>query len=118
MSNEDRFIRYLKYSLKHEDTGKLAALRRACGQRLVESRNCQWFTSISTYPADFLTATLAAQYSAEKIRNDRGWPFRGKGNIGMAWALLERIIDVVLSGPHHRLCCPKLNCQLDMFSEA
>ncbi len=85
MSNADRFILYLR-SLNHEDTGTLAALRRACGQRLVESRNCQWFASISTWPADFLTATLAAQYPSEKIRNDKNWPFTGKGNIGVAWA--------------------------------
>jgi hypothetical protein len=85
MSNNDPFIRYL-YSLKHENTGTLAALRRACGQRLAESRNCQWFASISQRPVDFLTTNLAAQYSSEKIRNDKRWPFGGKGNIGVAWA--------------------------------
>jgi CRISPR type I-E-associated protein CasB/Cse2 len=85
MSNNDRFIPYL-YSLKHESTGILAALRRACGQRLVESRNCQWFASISRRPQDFLTATLAAQYSSEKIRNDKRWPFKRMGNVGVAWA--------------------------------
>lgn len=86
MSKNDRFISYL-YSLKHEDTGSLAALRRACGQRLAESRNCQWFASISTCPADFLTTTLAAQYPTDKIRkgeHDRAYPRRG--SIGAAWA--------------------------------
>jgi len=85
MSDSDPFIRYLS-SLKHEDTGTLAALRRACGQRLAESRNCQWFASISQRPVDFLTATLAAQCPSVKIRNDKHWPFRGSGNIGVAWA--------------------------------
>lgn len=85
MSNDDPFIRYL-YSLKHEDSGTLAALRRACGQRLAESRNCQWFASVSTRPADFLTATLAAQYPTDKIKKDKhscGYP--RKGSIGAAW---------------------------------
>jgi CRISPR-associated protein Cse2 (CRISPR_cse2) len=85
MNNDNPFIRYL-HSLKHEDTGTLAALRRACGQRLIESRNCQWFASISQRPEDFLTATLAAQYSSEKIRSDKRWPFSRKGNIGVAWS--------------------------------
>jgi CRISPR type I-E-associated protein CasB/Cse2 len=35
---------------------------------------------------DFLTVTLAAQYSSEAIKNDRRWPYGGKGNIGTAWA--------------------------------
>jgi len=85
MSNDDPFIRYLK-SLKHQDTGTLAALRRACGQRVMESRNCQWFAGVSQRPVDFLTITLAAQYPSEMVRNDKNWPFEGDGNIGMAWA--------------------------------
>lgn len=86
MSNDDPFIRYL-YSLKHEDTGTLAALRRACGQRLAESRNCQWFASVSTRPADFLTVTLGAQYSAEQIQDGKNhMTYKGRGSIGAAWA--------------------------------
>ena len=85
MSNDDPFIRYL-HSLKYENTGTLAALRRACGQRLAESRNCQWFASISTKPTDFVTATLAAQYPSDTIKNDKRWPYKGEGNIGVAWA--------------------------------
>lgn len=86
MSNDDPFIRYL-YSLKHQDTGTLAALRRACGQRLAESRNCQHFASVSTRPADFLTATLAAQYSAAQIHGGKHHTtYRGRGSIGAAWA--------------------------------
>ncbi len=86
MSKNDRFIPYL-YSLKHENTGKLAALRRACGQRLAESHSCQDFASISTHPADFLTATLAAQYSASQIQGGRyHTTYKGRGSIGAAWA--------------------------------
>ena len=86
MSNDDPFIRYL-YSLKHEDTGTLAALRRACGQRLAESRNCQHFASVSANSVDFLTATLAAQYSAEQIQGGKHHTtYKGRGSIGAAWA--------------------------------
>jgi CRISPR type I-E-associated protein CasB/Cse2 len=86
VNNNDPFIRYL-YSLKGESTGTLAALRRACGQRLAQSRNCQSFTSISTRPADFLTVTLAAQYSAKQINNVKHhFAFPWKGSIGAAWA--------------------------------
>jgi len=86
MSNDDPFIRYL-YSLKHQDTGTLAALRRACGQRFAESRNCQDFASVSTRPADFLTATLAAQYSAAQIQGGKHHTtYKGRGSIGAAWA--------------------------------
>lgn len=86
MNNDDPFIRYL-YSLKHEDTGTLAALRRACGQRLAESRNCQDFASVSTRPSDFLTATLATQYAAAQIQGGKHHTtYKGRGSIGAAWA--------------------------------
>ena len=86
MSKDDPFIRYL-YSLKHESTGILAALRRACGQRFGESKNCQFFASISTRPADFLTATLVAQYSADQIKSGRHHTtYNDLGSIGAAWA--------------------------------
>jgi len=93
MSANDRLIRYL-YSLKHEDTGTLAALRRACGQRLAESRNCQWFASVSTSPADFLTATLVAQYPSDKIKKGQhSCKYQYKGSIGAAWARYCRDSD-------------------------
>jgi CRISPR type I-E-associated protein CasB/Cse2 len=93
MSNGDAFIRYL-HSLKYENTGALAALRRACGQRLAESRNCQQFASISTRPADFLTATLAAQYSAAQIQGGKHHTrYKGGGSIGAAWARYCRSRD-------------------------
>ena len=93
MSNNDPFIRYL-YSLKHEDTGTLAALRRACGQRLAESRNCQAFVSVSTRPSDFLTATLTAQYSAAQIQGGKHHTtYKGRGSIGAAWARFCRKRD-------------------------
>jgi len=86
MKKEDPFIRYL-YAFKHEDTGSLAALRRACGQRLAASRNCQWFASVSTHPADFLTATLVAQYSTTQIqRGIHLIAYERRGSIGAAWA--------------------------------
>jgi len=86
MNKEDPFIRYL-YSLEYEDTGTLAALRHACGQRLAASRNCQWFASVSTRPADFLTATLAAQYPAAKIHGgEHHRTYEHRGSIGAAWA--------------------------------
>ncbi len=43
---------------------------------------------------------------------------RSSRNIGIAAALFDRINDVLLSGPHHNACCPKLNCQFLRFSEA
>jgi len=86
MNKEDFFIRYL-YSLKYEDTGTLAAFRRACGQRLATSRNCQWFASVSTRPADFLTVTLVAQYSAAQIQEGKHHKnYERRGSIGAAWA--------------------------------
>lgn len=85
MSN-DPFIPYL-YSMRYENTGNLAALRRACGQRLAESRDCQWLASVSTRPADFLTVTLAAQYSAAQIQGGKHHTtYNGRGSIGAAWA--------------------------------
>lgn len=86
MNNDDPFIRYLR-TLRHENTGTLAALRRACGQRLAESRNCQDFASVSTRPADFLTVTLVAQYPTDDIKKGKhaqAYPYRG--SIGAAWA--------------------------------
>lgn len=86
MSHEDPLIRYL-FTLRYENTGMLAALRRACGQRLAESRDCQRFVSISTCPADFLTATLAAQYSAAQIQSGKHHKqYANGGSIGAAWA--------------------------------
>lgn len=86
MSREDPFIRYL-YSLKYEDTGTLAALRRACGQRLAASRNCQWFASVTARPTDFLTVTLAAQYSTAQIQKGKHHiAYKRRGSIGAAWA--------------------------------
>jgi CRISPR type I-E-associated protein CasB/Cse2 len=87
--SQDKFMNYL-YALKHEDNGTLAAYRRACGQRLGESRGCQEFAAISTRSADFLTVTLAAQYQSDKIKNDKRWPFKSQGNIGAAWAIYCR----------------------------
>lgn len=93
MNNENPFIRYL-YSLKYEDNGTLAALRRACGQRLAESRNCQWFASVSTRPDDFLTVTLAAQYSAAQIQAGKHHAtYEHHGSIGAAWARYCRDSD-------------------------
>lgn len=86
MSNDDPFLNYLGL-LRNENGGKLAALRRACGQRLGESRNCQDFVAISTHPADFFTVTLVAQYPTDKIRNGRHqYAYPNKGSIGAAWA--------------------------------
>lgn len=91
--SEDRFIPYL-HALKHEDTGALAAYRRACGQRLAESRGCQHFAGISPRPSDFLTVTLAAQYSAAQIADGRHHEtYPHKGSIGAAWARYCRARD-------------------------
>jgi len=95
MSNDDRFISYL-FALRREDVGTLAALRRACGHRLAESRGCHEFAYVSSRPVDFLIVTLAAQYSAETIKRVElnsshgsgrtNWPFRHEGSIGAAWS--------------------------------
>ena len=91
--NNDRFISYL-HALRHENTGTLAAYRRACGQRLAESRKCQQFASISTRPADFLTVTLVAQYSAAQIADGRHQKeYQYRGSIGAAWAAYCRKRD-------------------------
>lgn len=94
MIKGDSFIRYL-HALKYEDTGTLAALRRACGQPLAASRNCQWFASISTWPEDFLTVTLAVQYSTEQIRRGKHHTeeYDRQGSIGAAWARYCRESD-------------------------
>lgn len=93
MSKDDPFIRYL-YALKYENPGTLASLRRACGQRLAASRNCQWFASISTRPADFLTVTLAAQYTTAQIRSGKHhFQYEHRGSIGAAWARYCRESD-------------------------
>ncbi|MEW6669265.1 MAG: type I-E CRISPR-associated protein Cse2/CasB [Thermodesulfobacteriota bacterium] len=93
MNKDDAFIKYL-YSLKHEDTGTLAALRRACGQRLAASRNCLWFASVSTRPTDFLAVTLAAQYSAAQIQGGKHHvTYEHRGSIGAAWARYCRESD-------------------------
>jgi CRISPR type I-E-associated protein CasB/Cse2 len=94
MNKEDTFIRYLYY-LKYEDTGTLAALRRACGQRLAASRNCQWFASVSMRPADFLTVTLAAQYPTAKIQSgEYHRTYERRGSVGAAWARYCRETDL------------------------
>ena len=93
MNNKDPFFKYLG-SLKREDTGILAALRRASGQRLAESRECQWFASVSRRPEDFLTATLVAQYPAAQIREGRHQgSYQYRGSIGAAWAAYCRKRD-------------------------
>lgn len=85
MSAQDKFIHYLQ-ALRYEDSGTLAALRRACGERLAGSLNCQRFFSISSRPEDFLTVTLAAQYSASQIKDGRHHHrYSHKGSIGAAW---------------------------------
>jgi CRISPR type I-E-associated protein CasB/Cse2 len=54
---------------------------------LGESRNCQQFASISTRPADFLTATLAAQYPSAKIaKGEHHATYQQQGSIGAAFA--------------------------------
>lgn len=93
MNSDDPFISYL-YLLTHVDTGTLAALRRACGHRRAESHNCQDFASVSTRPPDFLTATLAAQYSAAQIGAGRHHArYSRRGSIGAAWSRFCRERD-------------------------
>lgn len=87
--SDDPFISYLHRlpTLAQFDTGQMAAYRRACGQRLAESRGCQDFAAISTRPADFLTVTLAAQYSSDKIGSRAHVrQYANRGSIGAAWA--------------------------------
>lgn len=84
--SEDRFLNYLSSlpTLARYDTGQIAAYRRACGQRLAESKGCQAFAAISSRPADFLVVTLVAQYSSDKIEANKH--HKGRQNIGSAWA--------------------------------
>ncbi|KXK11337.1 MAG: type I-E CRISPR-associated protein Cse2/CasB [Fimbriimonadaceae bacterium] len=83
---QDRFLTYLASlpTLARFNTGQIAAYRRACAQRLAESKDCQDFAAISTRPTDFLTVTLVAQYSSDKIEAKKH--YREKQNIGSAWA--------------------------------
>lgn len=87
--SDDPLIKYLTAlpSLAKFDTGQVAAYRRSCGQRLAESKGCQDFASVSTRPADFLTVTLACQYSSDKIQGNRhSAQYTNRGSIGAAWA--------------------------------
>lgn len=87
--SDDPFIKYLNSlpTLAKFDTGQIAAYRRACGQPLAESKGCQDFAAVSTRPADFLTVTLAAQYSSKKIQGKKHHRhYDRKGSIGAAWA--------------------------------
>ncbi len=87
--SDDPFIKHLKSlpTLAKVDTGKIAAYRRACGQRLAESKGCQDFAAVSSRTADFLTVTLACQYSSDKIKGGRHNRLYGnRGSIGAAWA--------------------------------
>jgi CRISPR type I-E-associated protein CasB/Cse2 len=87
--SDDKFISYLK-ALPHlakYDTGQVAAYRRACGQRLAESKGCQDFAATSARPSDFLAVTLAAQYSSDKIKSGAHHSaYKNKGSLGAAWA--------------------------------
>jgi hypothetical protein len=110
MSN-DPFMTYL-YSLKYESTGNLAALRRACGQPWARNGPYEiaYFYRWDIGPvdiglaADFLSLTIAAQYSSEVIKHSglrsnknsakrTFWPFRSEGSIGKAWARYCRVRD-------------------------
>ncbi len=96
--SEDQFTRYL-ISLKHEDLGTLARLRRACGERWPGPcpEQAQFPGAGPKLAVDFLSLTLACQYKSETIKSSglpstkkpgqrAHWPFKEEGNIGAAWA--------------------------------
>lgn len=68
------------------DTGKLAMLRRGCGERDPVEGRCPWLIGlihgVASEPVAFLTASLLAQYKTADIRAGH---HRSKGDFGTTW---------------------------------
>lgn len=68
------------------DAGRLAALRRGCGERDPVEGRCPWLVGlihgVASEPTAFLTASLLAQYSTAAVRAGR---HRAHGNFGDTW---------------------------------
>lgn len=68
------------------DAGRLAALRRGCGERDPVEGRCPWLVALIQGAADestaFLTASLLAQYSTAVIKSGR---HRARGNFADTW---------------------------------
>lgn len=81
-SPEEQFVQ----RVEQLDSGRLAALRRGCGERDPVEGRCPWLLSLiggaASEPVAFLTASLLAQYSTADIRARR---HRGPGDFGATW---------------------------------
>ena len=68
------------------DAGRLAVLRRGCGERDPVEGRCPWLIGlihgVATEPTAFLVASLLAQYSTMDIRAGR---HRSGGDFGQTW---------------------------------
>jgi CRISPR system Cascade subunit CasB len=68
------------------DNGKLAMLRRGCGERDPVEGRCPWLLSfnygVGTEPVIFLVASLLAQYKTTDIKKGM---HKAKGNFGKTW---------------------------------
>lgn len=81
-SPEEQFVQRVEQS----DGGRLAALRRGCGERDPVEGRCAWLLSLiggaASEPVAFLAASLLAQYSTASIR---AGGHRGPGDFGTTW---------------------------------
>lgn len=72
------------------DSGKLAMLRRGCGERDPVEGRCSWLLGlihgVAREPTAFLVASLLAQYKTTDIRARTG-SHRIVGNFGETWNL-------------------------------
>jgi CRISPR type I-E-associated protein CasB/Cse2 len=79
---EEQFIA----RIERLDTGRLAMLRRGCGERDPVEGRCPWMIGlihgIASEPAAFLVASLLAQYKTTDIRAGH---HRLDGNFGLTW---------------------------------
>ncbi|HTE20675.1 MAG TPA: type I-E CRISPR-associated protein Cse2/CasB [Armatimonadota bacterium] len=82
---DDPEIRFIE-RVEKLDNGALAQLRRAAGDRMGDRPELLWFAGMTrgrqTEAADFLVATLLAQYKTATIRSGG---HRRKGNFGATW---------------------------------
>jgi len=68
------------------DSGKLAMLRRGCGERDAIAGKCPWFygvlQGIGDETTSYLVASLMAQYSTAKVKSGS---HRAEGDFGSTW---------------------------------
>ena len=89
-SREEEFIG----RIERLDTGKLAMLRRGCGERDPVEGRCPWLVGVihgaASESTAFLVASLLAQYKTADIR---AGSHRIDGNFGVTWRLAIAKVD-------------------------